>query len=273
MGYTNKKFRRIQPMTAFTIIVVAALSVFLIGVGIWRFKGAQNTSVILSSGEELKYVGLVDKLGRPISGTLYFANGISAQIDVTQVKVTYSDGTVSYGPLYGNYKKTGNGSITLPNGDTYEGDFLEDSLTGYGKFTFAGGDVYEGELQNGKKEGKGKYTSADGSIYEGDFKNDQRHGKGKHTSADGSVYEGDFKNGIKSGYGKYVYANGDVYEGEFKGDLREGDGKYCWANGETYTGQFKKGNMYGFGTYTWPTGRASYTGYFENGVIVVIDPQ
>jgi hypothetical protein len=165
MGYTNKKFRRIQPMTAFTIIVVAALSVFLIGVGIWRFKGAQNTSVILSSGEELKYVGLVDKLGRPISGTLYFANGISAQIDVTEGKVTYSDGTVYYGPLDGNYKKTGKGSITLPNGDTYEGDFLEDSLTGYGKFTFAGGDVYEGELQNGKKEGKGKYTSAEGSIY------------------------------------------------------------------------------------------------------------
>ena len=79
-------------------------------------------------------------------------------------------------------------------------------------------------------------------------------------------------NNIKLGYGKYVYSNGDVYEGEFKGDLRHGDGKYIWANGETYTGQFANGNMNGFGTYTWPTGRASYTGYFENGLIVVVQP-
>jgi hypothetical protein len=30
--------------------------------------------------------------------------------------------------------------------------------------------------------------------------------------------------------------------------------------------------MNGYGTYTWPTGRASYTGYFENGKIVVVEP-
>lgn len=273
MAYKNKKFRKIQPLTAFTIIVVAALVVFLIGVGIWKLKGAQNTSVTLSSGEELKYVGLVDKYGRPISGTLYFANGLSAELDVDESTLTYSDGTVYCGPLDADYRKHGKGTITFVNGDSYTGDFFEDKLTGFGIFTFASGDVYEGNLVDGKKEGRGKYTSSEGSEYDGEFKNDLRHGKGKHLTADGGVYEGDFSYGIKSGYGKYVYANGDVYEGEFKGDLRHGDGKYIWANGETYTGQFANGNMNGFGTYTWPTGRASYTGYFENGVIVVIEPQ
>ncbi len=272
MGYKNKKFRRIQPLTAFTIIVVAALAVFLIGVGIWRMMGAQNTTVILSSGEELKYVGMVDHAGRPISGTLYFPNGISAEIDLDEGKVTYSDGTVYYGVLDADYRRTGSGSITWKNGDSYTGDFVADELTGSGVFTFASGDIYEGELKNGVKEGRGKYISSDGSEYEGEFKNDLRHGKGKHISADGSVYEGEFANGIKSGYGKCTYANGDTYEGGFKGDLRHGDGKYIWVNGETYTGDFVKGNMYGYGTYTWPTGRASYTGYFENGVIVVIEP-
>jgi hypothetical protein len=272
MGYQNKKFRRIQPLTAFTVIIAAALIVFLIGVAIWKMKGAQNTSVMLSTGEELKYVGLVDKYGRPISGTLYFANGLSAELDVDEGTLTYSDGTVYCGPLDSDYRKHGKGSITFINGDNYTGDFFEDKLTGYGRFSFASGDVYEGDLINGKKEGRGKYTTSDGSEYEGDFKADMRHGKGKHTTADGSVYEGDFANNIKSGSGKYVYSNGDVYEGGFKGDLRHGDGKYIWANGETYTGQFANGNMNGFGTYTWPTGRASYTGYCENGVIVVVEP-
>ena len=30
--------------------------------------------------------------------------------------------------------------------------------------------------------------------------------------------------------------------------------------------------MNGFGTYTWPTGRASYTGYFKDGQIIVVEP-
>ena len=143
--------------------------------------------------------------------------------------------------------------------------------TGKGKITWKTGDVYEGELLGGAKDGVGKYTSADGTIYEGEFKNDLFHGKGKLSSPDGAGYEGDFLSGVKSGFGTFKYAGGDYYEGEFKGDLRHGEGKYVWANGETYTGQFAKGNMNGYGTYTWPEGRPSYTGYFKNGEIVVVD--
>ena len=95
--------------------------------------------------------------------------------------------------------------------------------------------------------------------------------RGKYLPFDGGVYGGEVVKGIKSGFGKYTYPNGDSYEGEFAGDLRHGEGKYVWANGETYTGEFASGNMHGFGTYTWPEGRPSYTGYFKDGKIVVVD--
>jgi hypothetical protein len=144
MAYKNKKYHRIQPLTAFTIIVAAALVVFLIGLGISRLSGAQNTTVILSDGEEIKFTGLFDKDGKPISGTLYYANGVSAEIDVNKGTVTYSDGTVYEGALDADYRRTGKGKITWQNGDVYEGDFLSDKLTGYGIFKFADGDVYEG---------------------------------------------------------------------------------------------------------------------------------
>jgi hypothetical protein len=165
MTHKNKKFRRIQPLTAFTIIIVAALVVFMIGVGIWRLMGAQNTSVILSSGEKLKYVGMVDHSGRPTSGTLYYPNGLSAKIDLKEGSVTYSDGTVYYGSLDADYRRSGQGSISWTNGDSYTGEFLADALTGKGTFTFASGDVYEGDLVNGVKNGFGKYMSSDGSEY------------------------------------------------------------------------------------------------------------
>lgn len=272
MGHKNKKFRRVQPFTVFAAIVVSAMAVLLLALLVARMSGLSNTTVRLESGEELKYVGLIDKDGNLTSGTLYFANGIQMVIDAEKGTATYSDGTVYVGGFDGNYRRQGYGTIIWKNGDSYEGDFVADELTGRGKFTFAGGDVYEGELIGGVKEGYGKYTAADGSVYEGEFKNDKRHGKGIHIAADGSVYEGDFVEGVKEGSGKYVYATGDVYEGEFKGDLRHGKGKYTWANGETYTGDFANGNMNGYGTYTWPTGRPSYTGYFENGVIVIVKP-
>ena len=255
----------------FLVIAGLALVVFLLGIGIAAIFGARDTNITLSDGEQIRFTGLFDKDGNPISGTIYYANGLSAEIDLEAGKVTYSDGTVFLGKLDADYRRSGQGRITWPNGDSYEGDFVSDKLSGNGVYTFQSGDVYEGEFVEGKKHGKGKYTAFDGSYYEGDFENDLRHGKGKLVTSDGGVYEGDFVKGIKSGYGTYAYPNGDSYEGEFSGDLRPGNGKYVWSNGETYTGEFAAGNMNGYGTYTWPEGRPSYTGYFKNGEIVVVN--
>ena len=79
MAYKSKKYHETKYLTTFAVIVAAALIVFLIGIGISRIAGAQNTTVILSNGEEVKFTGMFDKDGNPISGTLYYANGISAE--------------------------------------------------------------------------------------------------------------------------------------------------------------------------------------------------
>ena len=271
MGNRQPKHHNIRLKYPFLTIAGLALAVFLIGMGVAALCGARDTNLTLPSGEEIRFTGLFDMDGNPISGTIYYANGLSAEIDLEEGRVSYSDGTVFLGTLDADYRRSGKGSITWKNGDSYEGDFISDMLSGSGTYTFASGDVYEGDFVEGKKQGHGKYTSFDGSYYEGGFENDLRHGTGKLVTSDGGVYDGEFSNGIKSGYGKYSYPNGDSYEGEFSGDLRHGEGKYTWANGETYTGEFSNGNMNGYGTYTWPTGRASYTGYFKDGKIVVVD--
>ena len=271
MEYKQNKHLNIRLKNPFLTIAGLALAVFLLAIGIAAIFGARNTNLTLSDGEEIRFTGLFDRNGNPISGTIYYANGLSAEIDLDAGRVTYSDGTVYLGQLDGDYRRSGQGSITWRNGDSYEGDFLADKLSGSGVYTFKSGDVYEGDFLDGKKHGRGKYTSFDGSYYEGEFANDLRHGKGTLVTSDGGVYEGEFENGVKSGNGKYDYPNGDSYEGGFAGDLRHGEGKYIWANGETYTGEFANGNMNGYGTYTWPEGRASYTGYFKDGEIVVVD--
>lgn len=271
MANKQNTYWNIRIKYPFLMIASLALVVFLLGIGIAAIFGARDTNITLSDGEQIRFTGLFDKDGNPISGTIYYANGLSAEIDLEAGKVTYSDGTVFLGKLDADYRRSGQGSITWPNGDSYEGDFVSDKLSGNGVYTFQSGDVYEGEFVEGKKHGKGKYTAFDGSYYEGDFENDLRHGKGKLVTSDGGVYEGDFEKGVKSGYGTYAYPNGDSYEGEFSGDLRHGNGKYVWSNGETYTGEFAAGNMNGYGTYTWPEGRPSYTGYFKNGEIVVVN--
>ena len=271
MANKQNTYWNIRIKYPFLMIASLALVVFLLGIGIAAIFGARDTNITLSDGEQIRFTGLFDKDGNPISGTIYYANGLSAEIDLEAGKVTYSDGTVFLGKLDADYRRSGQGSITWPNGDSYEGDFVSDKLSGNCVYTFQSGDVYEGEFVEGKKHGKGKYTAFDGSYYEGDFENDLRHGKGKLVTSDGGVYEGDFEKGVKSGYGTYAYPNGDSYEGEFSGDLRHGNGKYVWSNGETYTGEFAAGNMNGYGTYTWPEGRPSYTGYFKNGEIVVVN--
>ena len=124
MAFKFKRYHNTKYLTIFAVIVAAALIVFLIGLGVSRLAGAQNTTVILPGGEEIKFTGMFDKDGNPVSGTLYYANGIQAEIDVTKGTVTYSDGTVYEGALDADYRRTGKGKITWKNGDVYEGEFV-----------------------------------------------------------------------------------------------------------------------------------------------------
>lgn len=53
---------------------------------------------------------------------------------------------------------TGKGYAVYPNGDQYNGDYVDGIRQGKGKYIYANGDKYEGDFVNNKKHGIGKLT-------------------------------------------------------------------------------------------------------------------
>ena len=62
--------------------------------------------------------------------------------------------------------------------------------TGRGYAVYPNGDQYDGEYVNGIREGKGKYIYANGDKYEGNFKDNKKHGIGKLTYKEKGQYYG-----------------------------------------------------------------------------------
>lgn len=52
-------------------------------------------------------------------------------------------------------------------------------IEGFGVFTWPDGNRYEGEYLNGLKHGKGIFFFANGKIFKGRWKNGQKHGEGE----------------------------------------------------------------------------------------------
>lgn len=254
------------------IVFGSALAALLLLAVLLHLCGFRYTVCEKQDGTEIKFIGRVDRNGNPDFGTVTYPDKTSAKVSFKNGDVHYSNGSIYSGKLTDGFLRTGHGTLTLKNGDTVTGEFSEDVLNGHAEYHFANGDVFVGTFFNNVKEGEGKYVYADGETYEGGFHLDVRHGKGKMTKPDGTSYDGGYEMGLKWGTGVYVYANGDRYEGDFAYDMRDGKGTYTWADGESYSGDFRNNNPHGYGTYTWVGGRASYTGYFENGKIVLLDP-
>ena len=268
-----KKYRKTVPFRIRMLIVfAAALVLFAVSVVSLHAEGFRYTVCHRLDGTDIRFLGRVSRDGTPISGVIKFPDGTKISVDSKDGSYKYSNGSVYYGQLDEIFERTGTGKLVLANGDVYEGEFAGDRLYGKGKYTFANGDVYEGDFVRNVKHGSGKYVYADGEIYEGGFAEDEREGEGKMTRPDGSSYTGSYHLGLRHGKGRYEYANGDVYEGDFAEDMRHGTGVYVWADGERYEGEFAFNNINGFGTYEWTDGRSSYTGYFKNGEIVIVDP-
>ena len=95
----------------------------------------------------------------------------------------------------------GKGKVIYPNGDTYEGDFVNNIPDGFGTFTEINGNVYAGQMSKSEFQGKGKFFWKSGSVYEGNFVKNKREGEGKTTSADGSYFTGFYKGDWRDGFG------------------------------------------------------------------------
>ena len=90
----------------------------------------------------------------------------------------------------------GKGKLVYPNGDTYEGDFVNGSLEGEGVFINVNYGVYQGQFSKNVRNGSGSFAFKTGDSYQGDWKNDKRDGIGKLTDHEGKVLQqGTWKEG------------------------------------------------------------------------------
>ena len=290
-----KNGKRLKAWQFLLLILASAVLLVLLTFLALDLAGYRYATYNTDNHGRIRYIGRVDKEEDPLSGKIYYADGINAKVsfygnnyqmdsgwEISSAKtylVEYSNGDVYIGELEGMLRH-GKGSITFAGGDKYEGDFVYDRINGKGSYYYLSGDKYEGEFSAGQKWGQGKYTWAPDSsgrsdVYEGTYEADLRSGTGRYTWADGGVYEGSYVKDAKQGIGKMTFAGGDVYEGQYADDMRTGKGKYVWADGGTYEGEFVKNEITGYGTYSWTSGsnRLSYEGYFEKGKIVFVDSE
>ena len=163
--------------------------------------------------------------------------------------------------------RTGRGLMTFPDGTRYLGDWQDDKPNGQGTLSSAGKFEYAGAFANGVREGQGTLEAVDGKKYTGQWLNDVPHGQGKIIFSDGGTFIGQFENGRRNGQGEATYPDGSKYTGQWHNDLATGHGTKVFTDGVKYTGMFRNGLMHGSGKVLNPDG-SSYTGLWQNDVLV-----
>lgn len=139
---------------------------------------------------------------------------------------------------YLNGMRTGFGKMVFPNGDVYEGEFLENKVSiltndvaradwfyfqntmfqmhGEGTYTFKKtNDIYSGSWVANKKNGEGRYEFAeDKSVLVGTWQDGQIV-TGTWELKKAGVYRGDFKQSTPFGPGKFEFVSGLSQNGTF----------------------------------------------------------
>jgi hypothetical protein len=105
-------------------------------------------------------------------------------------------------------RKHGKGVKTWPNGDRYEGDFVNDGKEGFGVYVWGRG-VWEGER------------------YEGAYANDRRHGNGVYRWPSGDIYRGPWKDDAVAGPGTPMMIARAKFEEEARAALGKPGQKVC----------------------------------------------
>lgn len=181
----------------------------------------------------------------------------------TKLKVSMPNGDSYEGEMIGNVRH-GVGTYTFASGDRYEGDFVDNTIHGKGTQTYVSGDAYTGDFQRGIKTGQGVYKFASGDRFEGRFLDNQLHGYGTQTFRSGESYQGEFVRGNRHGKGTYHFVNGDRFEGNFVDNLFNGKGVMVFASGDRYEGDVLNGVKHGQGVHYFAT-KDRYEGSFAAG--------
>ena len=104
------------------------------------------------------------------------------------------DGERYEGPFVDGWRH-GEGTLALANGDLYVGSFVRGAIDGAGTYVWAEGEHYAGEIRSGRPHGRGVRAYPDGALYTGKFAGGVRHGVGTHRRADGSYWTGVWERG------------------------------------------------------------------------------
>ncbi len=235
--------------------------------------------------------------GKIIKPSGEIQEGIFMRSFMTEYKHALINGThtqiLSNGDLFAKVvedgKYTQQGKLIKPNGDYFEGIFVDEKFTsGTCRQTNDNGDVYEGEITNEMYNGQGKLskpngdyengtfangvfvsgtckkTLNNGDVYEGEISNNKYHGQGKLTRPDGDYFEGTFvEEQFTSGTCRQTNDNGDVYEGEISSNKYNGEGVLVLFPGDTIRGQFADGKSVGVCELKYANG-STYKGTLIN---------
>ena len=220
-------------------------------IGDW-IEGKRHGNGIHSFPDGRKYEGLFTNDKWNGKGTYTWSDGQKYEGEFINGnyhgfgKLIESNGSWKEGTWENDVFISGKAYIIYEGGDTYHGDYSNNTYNGKGIYTWTDGKKYEGECSNGKWHGKGKYTCPDGQKYEGEFINGNYHGFGKLIESNGSWKQGTWENDeFISGKGFWILDSGDTYEGERSQGAWNGTGKYIWASGDSYEGGFKDGKILG----------------------------
>jgi radial spoke head protein 1 len=150
---------------------------------------------------------------------------------------------------------TGKATASYPNGDVYEGDFLDGIREGRGIYRYGGnGDKYDGEWKQNCKHGIGKMAYNGKGEYQGYWENGRRHGEGVFTYPNGDVYSGWWRFGEKEGTGTYLSKQTNM---KMFGDWTAGNiksGRWVYPNGIYFEGSFENNKPIGEGTWNFKNG-------------------
>ncbi|CAG9329405.1 unnamed protein product [Blepharisma stoltei] len=195
---------------------------------------------------------------------------------------TYACGT-QYKGQWNSYLREGQGTLTFPSGEIfqgiffnglrhgfgifegngyyYKGDWDNDQIHGFGTMNYPNGSTFTGEWEH-ENPRNGTLKWADG-IYTGELNTYCLQGQGKLITIDGDIKKGTWVRGKLNGNGEIKLKNGHRYSGIFVDDYL--DGKGALETEEFFVeGWFKKSKPHGFATKKWYNGDI-YEGFFLKG--------
>ena len=77
--------------------------------------------------------------------------------------------------MWVNGKKNGKGKFFFPEGNSYEGDFINNEIKGEGVYKWKDGRIYIGEWTNNKMNGYGIFVWPDKKKYYGHYTNNNKN--------------------------------------------------------------------------------------------------